>query len=133
MVETSNTLNPASVSTNVSNEVSKNNDSVVLENHAVKQFKGDFVNMCIVPVCVKLNQNSILTYALLDNCSQGNFIDDGLLSHLGSNFPETELSVKTLTGQEVSTTKVVEGLQVRGRSFDNQWISLPKTYEYKYE
>ena len=58
-VETSNTLNPASVSTNVSNEVSKNSDSVVLENHAVKQFKGDFVNMCIVPVCVKLNQNSI--------------------------------------------------------------------------
>ena len=69
-----------------------------------------------------------MTYALLDNCSQGTFIDDDLLSHLGSNFPETELSVKTLTGLEVSTTKVVEGLQVCGRSFDNQWISLPKTY-----
>ena len=69
-----------------------------------------------------------MTHALLDNCSQGTFIDDDLLSHLGSNFPETELSVKTLTGLEVSTTKVVEGVQVRGRSFDNQWISLPKTY-----
>lgn len=79
----------------------------------VNKLSNDFVSMCLVPVYVKFQQNNIMTYALLDNCSQGTFIDEELLSYLGSNFDETDLSVTTLIGHEVSRSKVFNGLQVR--------------------
>ena len=104
----------------------KNNGSIL--NCAINEFKNDYVSMCIVPVHVRLHENYVTTYALLDNCSQGTFIDEELLSNLGSNFTETELSVKTLTGHEISKSKVVNGLQVCGTTPNDQWIKLPKTY-----
>ena len=103
--------------------------SETIESHAIRN--DDFISMCTVPVSIKLNQNRVLTYALLDNCSQGTFIDSDLLSKLGSNFPETELSVRTLNGEEVSRAKVIEGLQVCGADQTGKWINLPKTYSRK--
>ena len=70
-------------------------------------------------VSVKLQNNCILTYALLDKSSQGTFIDDELLSFLGTVFPETDINVKTFNGKEVCKTKVVEGLQVCGIEYYN--------------
>ena len=39
------------------------------------------IGLCIVPVKVKRedSKNTITTYTMLDNCSQGSFIHDGLV------------------------------------------------------
>ena len=39
------------------------------------------IGLCIVPVKVKCedSKNTITTYTMLDNCSQGSFIHDGLV------------------------------------------------------
>ena len=88
----------------------------------------DFISLCLIPVNVRFNNETVLTYALLDNCSQGTFIDDELLSYLNVKFEETNLSVKTLTGQETIRCKVSNGLEVKGISTNDSWINLPPTY-----
>ena len=66
------------------------------------EISSDFIGMCLVPIYVNVNSNFILIYSLiyslLHNRNQGTFIDEDLLSYLGSNFDETDLAVKTLTG-----------------------------------
>jgi len=113
-----------------SNERSKalerNEKEIPLENFNVKEIENSQVNMCVVPICVKYNEKCVLTYAMLDNCSTGTFIDEELLSLLGSNFANTNICVKT-TGHEASKSKIVNGLKVRGISLE-KWINLPQMY-----
>ena len=56
--------------------------------------------MCIVPVKVKHEdgKDTITTYAMLDNCSQGSFIHDNLVKELGVNGMKTTLNRKALHG-----------------------------------
>ena len=54
----------------------------------------DVVSMCVVPVKVKYGSSPVVeTYAMLDSCSEGTFIEKGLLKELrisGRNMNITE-------------------------------------------
>ena len=58
------------------------------------------ISMCIVPAKVKheTDKDTITTYAMLDNCSQGSFIHDNLVKELGVNGMKTTLNRKALHG-----------------------------------
>ena len=60
------------------------------------------ISMCIVPVKVKHEdgKDTITTYAMLDNCSQGSFIHDNLVKELGVHGMKTTLNLKTLHGKK---------------------------------
>ena len=59
------------------------------------------ISMCIVPVKVKHEdgKDTITTYAMLDNCSQGSFIHN-LVKELGVHGMKTTLNLKTLHGEK---------------------------------
>lgn len=89
------------------------------------------ISMCVVPVILRHKDAmaDILTFALLDNCSQGTFIHEELLSCLGLKGTESEITVKTLTGEQTEKSSLLNGLLVKGANKDtNDWIKLPKTY-----
>ena len=88
------------------------------------------ISMCIVPVKIKREgiDKEILTYAMLDNCSQGSFIHDVLLEQLGANGIKTTLNLKTLNGERSENTLAIEGLKVCGVNGDGSWLKLPKLY-----
>ena len=60
------------------------------------------ISMCIVPVKVKHKdgKDTIISYAMLDNCSQGSFIHDNLVKELGVHGMKTTLNLKTLHGKK---------------------------------
>ena len=60
------------------------------------------ISMCIVPVKAKHedDKDTITTYALLDNCSQGSLIHDNLVKELGVHGMKTTLNLKTLHGEK---------------------------------
>ena len=71
------------------------------------------------------------TYALLDSCREGTFIDMGLLKELKISGRNTNITVKTLNGEKSEESVVIDGLEVAsGSNFnsDGKWIRLPKTY-----
>ena len=114
-------------SDHVNNLQNTDQDNVINVN--VNKLANDFVSMCLIPVYLKFIDCQIMTYALLDNCSQGTFVDESLVSRFNTKLEETDLSVNTLNGTETSTSKIVVGLQVRGvKSESSSWIKLPKTY-----
>ena len=51
-----------------------------------KEHGSNVISMCLVPVRVKheYGANEIITYAMLDNCSQGSFIHDSLVKNVVS-------------------------------------------------
>ena len=59
------------------------------------------ISMCIVPVRMKHedSKDTITTYAMLDNCSQGSFIHN-LVKELGVHGMKTTLNLKTLHGEK---------------------------------
>ena len=59
------------------------------------------ISMCIVPVKVKHedSKDTITTYAMLDNCSQGSFIHN-LVKELGVHGMKTTLNLKTMHGEK---------------------------------
>ena len=90
------------------------------------------ISMCIVPVMLRHKdaKSDVFTYALLDSCSQGTFIDKDLINELCIQGEETSLTVKTLNGSSCEPTTVVKELEVRGfqSSASDSWNSLPVTY-----
>ena len=89
--------------------------------------------MCVVPVRIKHRTNKVLeTYAMLDSCSQGTFMDEQLLDGLQILGKETTITVKTINGEATELTRLVEGLKVtnggRKTHQKERWITLPKTY-----
>ena len=88
------------------------------------------ISMCIVPVKVKHEdgKDTITTYAMLDNCSQGSFIHDSLVKEHGVHKMKTTLNLKTLHGEKTESTMVVEGIKVTGMSGNYSLLSLPKLY-----
>ena len=57
--------------------------------------------MCIVPVKVRAaaQGKDVLTYAMLDNCSQGSFIQEALVKKMQTSGRKTTLNLKTLNGE----------------------------------
>lgn len=89
------------------------------------------VSMCVVPVeLTHPNCDKIFnTYALLDSCSQGTFIDERLISHLGVSGRDTSITVKTLNGEHTGRSQVIDGLKVKAKDDSCcNWITLPPTF-----
>ena len=88
--------------------------------------------MCVVPIKVKYGSNPVVeTYAILDSCSEGNFILKGLLKELKISGRNMNITVKTLNGERSEESVVIDGLEVgNGTKFNSngKWIRLPKTY-----
>ena len=68
---------------------------------------------------------------MLDSCSEGTFIERGLLKDLKISGRDTNITVKTLNGERSEESVVIDGLEVaNGTNFnsDGKWIRIPKTY-----
>ena len=91
------------------------------------------INMCIVPVKVQHTDGKgmIQTYAMLDNCSQDSFIHENLVKEIGVRGMKTTLNLKTLHGERIENTMVVEGIKVTGMNDDSSWLALAKLYARK--
>ena len=89
------------------------------------------ISMCVVPVVLR-HENSrsdIVTFALLDSCSQATFISEEILSSLSLQTETTDLTINTITSSKTEKCRVASGLKVKGfHSGSGSWISLPKSY-----
>ena len=87
------------------------------------------VSMCIVPVFLThpKSKREVKTFALLDACSQGSFIDEALLKTFCSDFIETNITIKTINGCCAEDVKKVEGLLVRNVN-NKDWSKLSTVY-----
>ena len=109
------------------NEPGKNNDGKKEETQfsnrctKIEDFSNPSINqetsmvsMCVVPLIVKHKNSSreMKTFAMLDNCSQGNFIKEDLLKELKIGGRVTSISIKTLNGENIFQSHVNDGLQV---------------------
>ena len=91
----------------------------------------EVISMCVIPVKVKYkDSNSVYsTFAMLDNCSQGCFVNSSLVKNLRIKGHKTSVSVKTLTGERIHTSFAVDGLKVsRTSQLHAEWINIPKAY-----
>ena len=85
--------------------------------------------MCAIPVKVKYkDSNSVYsTFVMLDNCSQGCFVNSSLVKNLRIKRHKTSVSVKTNTGKRINTSFAVDGLKVsRTSGLDAEWINILK-------
>ena len=73
-----------------------------------------------------------MTYAVLDNCSQGSFIKEEIIEELRITGRNLKLSQKTLTGEKSEELPAVNGLIVSGISWGKEgpaeWTEVPKAY-----
>ena len=76
------------------------------------------ISMCVAQVKVSYEgtKKQISTYAKLDNCSQGCFMKDSITKNLGPDGGKTEITIKTLNGQQKMKSTVMSGLKVRSDS-----------------
>ena len=95
--------------------------------------KSNVVSMCVVPVKTKCNKSrkELKTYAMLDCCSQGTFINSELTKKLTTEGTFTTIKIKTLNGEESQETKAISDLKVTSSNGKNVWIDLPVSYTRK--
>ena len=88
------------------------------------------VSMCVVPVKIKSSSSRkvLNTYAMLDCCSQGTFINSELTKKLRTEGTMTTIEVKTLNGEESQETETIGGMKVISLTGKNGWIDLPVSY-----
>ena len=69
----------------------------------------------------------MLTYAMLDSCSQGgSFIQEDPIKELQLSGRKTIVNLKTLNGERIESTVLIEGMDGKGFSGNNSCIKLPK-------
>ena len=90
--------------------------------------------MCIVPVNIKsaAQGKDLLTYAMLDNCSQGSFIQEVLVKKIQISGRKTTLNLNTLNGERYESTTAIEGLHFVESKDGSTWIKLPRIYTRKH-
>ena len=74
----------------------------------------------------------VLTYAMLDNCSQRSFIREALVEKMQTSGRKTMLNLKTLNGERSESITAIERLQVAGSKDRSTWIKLPRIYTRKH-
>ena len=69
---------------------------------------GEVISMCVVPVRLRHcnTQKEVKTYTLLDSCSQDTFVTELILKELDVTGVRTSINIKTLNGNQVSSTLV---------------------------
>ena len=91
----------------------------------VEKHQTKVINMCIVPVN---DVKNVLTYAMLDNCSQGSLIQEALVKKMQTSGRKTTLNLKILNSERSESTTAIEGLQVARSKDGSTWIKMPRIY-----
>lgn len=83
----------------------------------------------VVPVLVRKagNQQTVKTYALLDDCSSSCFVADYITEQLQVEGIPTELKLRTLHGSDISNSKYFTNLEI-SNLVGEQLMELPKTF-----
>lgn len=115
-------------------ECSKNHPTS-LHIFRVAAVRADGAGMCVVPVVVSHNhfpEKQVLVYAMLDECSQGTFIDEKILSEEFELVQKinTSISTKTLNGDMTTPSYAAKGFTVKSiRCHDvDEDVDLPTVY-----
>ena len=93
--------------------------------------------MCVVPVKVQQKESNkeIITFAMLDTCSQGTFATQKLMNQLDINGIQTSVGIRTLIGHQKQSSYLLDGLSVSKLvlrpSEKAKWIRLPSTFTRK--
>ena len=97
---------------------------------AATKLKSKVVSMCVVPVKVKCSNSKkkLRAHAMLDCCSQGNFISTDLARKLNAEGVQTTIKIKTLNEEKSQETEAASGLKVSKSSGERMWIGLPVTF-----
>ena len=92
------------------------------------------LSMCVVPVRIhhEKSNKKIISFAMLDACSQGTFSTNKLMKDLGIEGTRTSINIKMLNGQERQSTYILDGIKVcrltpEADKYQN-WIKLPSKY-----
>ena len=89
------------------------------------------INVGILPVWLfhKSNPGKIIRdYALLDNASDGTFVDENSAEALGIKGSSTDLTITTIHGTHNVPTRAIEGLVVANVKNENVMFDLPRTF-----
>ena len=94
---------------------------------------GDVLSMCVVPVKVrhKNSDKEIMTFAMLDTCSQGTFITTSLMEQLNIFGIQTFINIKILVVYQKESSYIVEVLSVSKATVSDgspRWIKLPSAF-----
>ena len=67
---------------------------------------------------------------MLDNCSQGTFLNESINKKLDISVRMIEITVKTLNGKQNMASTLVTGLKVSKNVYGERvrWLKLPATY-----
>ena len=89
--------------------------------------------MCVVPVKVrhKNSDKEIMTFAMLDTCSQGTFITTSLMEQLNIFGIQTFINIKILVVYQKESSYIVEVLSVSKAAVSDgspRWIKLPSAF-----
>ena len=89
--------------------------------------------MCVVPVKVrhKNSDKEIMTFAMLDTCSQGTFITTSLMEQLNIFGIQTFINIKILVVYQKESSYIVEVLSVSKATVSDgspTWIKLPSAF-----
>ena len=92
--------------------------------------------MCVMPSKVqqKNSDKDIITFTMLDTCSQGTFITTSLMEQLNISGIQTFINIKTLIGHQKESSYIVEGLSVSKATMSDgnpRWIKLPSAFSKK--
>ena len=68
--------------------------------------------MCVVSVKVqhKESNKEIITFTMLDICSQGTFMTENLMNQLDINGIRTTIGIRTLIGHQKQSSYLLDGL-----------------------
>ena len=108
-------------------------ESKVNVNCATANTKSDVISISVVPVLVRHKHSNcvVKTYAMLDNCSQANFMRNKLLGALGLHGRKTSITVKTMNVEVTKSSEVLDGIKVAQASNESEQkilVQLPSTY-----
>ena len=88
--------------------------------------------MCILAIDIYCDKtkSQVQTYARLDNCSQGTFIEKNLINDLKFSILTTSITIKTLNGEETAKAKAIKDWKVAqiGNEDKKCWIDLSKCF-----
>eukprot|EP00795_Rhopilema_esculentum_P001046 gene1046-15376_t len=89
--------------------------------------------MSVLPMLLfhKTSPDKVLkVYGMLDNCSQGSFINQDVLDNFDIKGTDTKICIKTVTGTVSDDSQIVEGFMVSDVNNTNT-ISLPRLFTRK--
>ncbi|KAK3700746.1 hypothetical protein QZH41_001902 [Actinostola sp. cb2023] len=115
--------------TNPSNLTSSRiiNDEVQTDENASFKKDSEIKSMPIVPVKLRANNEEIIVYAMLDNCSTGTFVSEDTIRKLNVKGTQTKIAIRTMNGTKVLDSNVITGLVVSDID-GNNCIDLPRTF-----